>query len=521
MTETSGLPFANQGDALDLREPGREAVVEVRDGVTRRFAYADLDRAIEALADDLAARRLPAGSRVAVLGQNSADWLVVFYASMRAGHVAVPVSYKLPADGVRYVLENSQAALVFAADDDGRARSVAPAGVEVLPLAGLLDTDAAASEAAAADRTPPHDRAPRHHRAPDDAAMILYTSGSTGRPKGVELSQRSHLWVIKVALDRGIDPASRFVVAAPLYHMNALSNVQTALAGGATVVLLDRFEPRTFLTAVADERGTRVTGVPPMFAMMLAETELAERLDLSSVNDVFIGSAPAGYALLEGVERLFPNATLHFGYGTTESGPVAFGDHPEGLPAPRGSVGAASPAVDLRLVDDQGRPQQHRGVLEIRCPALLTGYYRRPDLPSPVTEDGFYHTKDLFEVDENGFYYFAGREDDMFSSGGENVYPRAVEQVLEVHPGVLHAAVVPTPDPVKGAKPVAFVVPVPGEAGAGLTEQELREHVLSRLEPYAHPRRVFFVDVLPLSATNKVDSRALTERARELLGGGG
>jgi len=508
------LPFANQGDAVDLGRPDHEAIVEVRDGATRRVTYRAFDAAVEAFADELAGSGLPAGSKVAILGANGADWLVAFYATLRAGHVAVPVSYKLPADGLAYVLDNSESALVLA-DDVEAVRPVVAPGVEVRPLRGLVDLGQADDGGGRPGATA---RPVRHPRSLDDAAMILYTSGSTGHPKGVVLSQCSHLWVMSVALERGIDRSARFVVAAPLYHMNALSNVQTALAGGATVILLERFDPRAFLTAVADERGTRVTGVPPMFAMMLAETDLTATLDLSSVDDIFVGSAPAGDALLESIEQLFPEGALHFGYGTTESGPVAFGDHPDGLPTPRGSVGAASPAVELRLVDDAGRRQERRGVLEIRCPALLTEYYRRPDVPLPVTPDGFYHTRDVFEVDENGFYFFAGREDDMFSSGGENVYPRAVEQVLESYPGVLHAAVVPVPDDVKGAKPVAFVVPVPGHQ---VTETELRQHVLSQLEPYAHPRRVFFVDELPLAATNKVDRHGLEARAATLLGSGG
>lgn len=504
--------FTNQGEAIDLTRPQHEALVEIRDGVTRRLSYARLDAAIEAFADELAARRLPAGSRIAILGENSADWVVAFYATMRAGHVAVPVSYKLPPQGATYVLENSQSVLVVA-DDVDLARSLA--AIEVRALAGLADLG---TERPRPSTAPSGSTAapPRHPRSGTDAAMILYTSGSTGPPKGVELSQHSHLWVVQVGLDRGVDPDARFVVAAPLYHMNALTNVQTALAAGATAILLSRFEPRTFLTATAIEHGTRVTGVPPMFAMVLAERDLVSELDLGSVTDVVVGSAPASDTLLASIEDLFPNAVLQFGYGTTESGPVAFGPHPDGVPTPRGSVGAASPAVDLRLVDADGAPSPDRGVLEIRSPALMTGYFRRPDVPSPITADGYYHTKDVFEVDENGFYRFTGREDDMFSSGGENVYPRAVEEVLESHPGVLDAAVVPVPDEVKGAKPVAFVVPLGGEE---LAEDELRQYALARLEPYAHPRRVFFLDSLPLGATNKVDRDLLGRRAAELVAG--
>ncbi|MGO1584210.1 MAG: class I adenylate-forming enzyme family protein, partial [Actinomycetaceae bacterium] len=215
------------------------------------------------------------------------------------------------------------------------------------------------------------------------------------------------------------------------------------------------------------------------------------------------------------IQALFPRAHVKFGYGTTESGPIAFSDVP-GRPTPRGSVGAASPHVGLRLVDANGAVGARRGVLEIRCPALFSGYHERPDVPSPLTTDGFYHSKDVFEVDDDGFYFFTGREDDMFSSGGENVYPRAVERVIESYPGVLHAAVVPMADEIKGAKPVAFVVRTDG---ASASEDELRRHTLAHLEPYAHPRRVHFVDELPLSATNKVDRHLLERWATERAAG--
>src|SRR5690606_31658181 len=172
-------------------------------------------------------------------------------------------------------------------------------------------------------------------------------------------------------------------------------------------------------------------------------------------------------------------------------------------------------AVELRLVDGAGRPVEGRGVLEIRNPALLTGYHNRPDVAVPVTPDGFHHTRDVFRVDEDGFYFFAGREDDMFTSGGENVFPRSVEQVLESHPAVDQAVVVPVPDDVKGAKPVAFVTLRPGtQAG----EQELKAHVLEHLEPFAHPRRVWVLEDIPLSSTNKADRDGLAARAVRLLG---
>jgi long-chain acyl-CoA synthetase len=198
-------------------------------------------------------------------------------------------------------------------------------------------------------------------------------------------------------------------------------------------------------------------------------------------------------------------------YGTTEAGPVVFGPHPKGLPQPEMSVGYPHPQVQLRLVDGDNRDAM-QGVLEMKCPAVMNGYHNRPDVPPPITRDGFYVTGDVFRRDENGFHYFVGRTDDMFVSGGENIYPADVERMLERHPGVAQAAVVPVEDDIKGQKPVAFVIP---KAGQSPSEDEIKKFALANAPAYQHPRSVWFVDELPLASTNKVDRNQLMRTAAE------
>jgi long-chain acyl-CoA synthetase len=347
-----------------------------------------------------------------------------------------------------------------------------------------------------------------------EPALFLYTSGSTGRPKGVVLSHQSHLWVVEQRLAGADISQERALVAAPLYHMNGLALAQLACAAHITTILLPQFEARAYLRAIGEHRATWITGVPPMMAMLLQERELLAVTDTSSVRHVRCGSAPVSPALLAAIQAAFPQARFVNGYGTTEAGPVVFGPHPRGIPTPPLSVGYPHPAVQLRLRAADGRLGAE-GVLEQRCPAQMNGYWNRPDLKPPLTEDGFYITGDVFRRDSEGFHYVIGRVDDMFISGGENIFPSEVERVLETHPAVEQSAVLPVPDAIKGTKPVAFVVL---RAGIVTDEAGLRAHVLANAPAYMHPRRIWFLDALPLMGTNKIDKSVLAAWARERTG---
>jgi len=347
---------------------------------------------------------------------------------------------------------------------------------------------------------------------PADPAMFLYTSGSSGRPKGVVLSHLSHLWVIDMRRRTAGFGENRVLVAAPLYHMNALAVSQAALAQRDTVILLPGFTAQSY-------RGGR--HLPSHGADFRTDDDC---------NDIArVGAAGTHRSLVGhgGTDGLSPGLGRPDG-GSAARLPVCCHCqrvwHERGWadrifraprrPADSRSIGVAHPHVELRLVaDDDGETDE--GVLQMRCPALMTGYHNLPEATAKVlTPDGFYITGDVFRRDRDGFYYFVGRGDNMFVSGGENVYPSEIEAVLERHPEIHQAVVVPVDDELKFKKPVAFVVARPGAAPS---EAAVKAFALANAAPYLHPRRVWFLPEMPLAGTNKIDRRSLARRAAELL----
>ncbi|HEY7817859.1 MAG TPA: class I adenylate-forming enzyme family protein, partial [Vicinamibacteria bacterium] len=356
---------------------------------------------------------------------------------------------------------------------------------------------------------------PRRRTAPDEIAMQPYTSGSTGKPKGVLLTHGGQIWNADILRKEiHVDDTERALVSVPLYHKNAMAGaVKPFLLGGGSLAILPGFDPRRVIQAIDRYRVTYLTGVPAMYKMILAEKETLARHDVSSVRYAVCGSAEVPQELLDEFRRVF-GAPMAESYGLTEGGPVPLINSRWGLKR-RGSCGMAFPGCDVKLVSEDGSREVGAGEvgeLVTRNPGLARGYWKRPEATAARFRDGWLCTGDLMRRDEDGFYYFLGRKDDMINVGGENVYPKEVEDVLLRHSNLRDVAVVPAAHPVKGAVPVAFVVErEPGKA----TEEEVKAFFLERGAPYAHPRRVFFVDALPLGGTGKVDRALLREMARE------
>ena len=443
------------------------------------------------------------------MSANRAEYLTIYLGAMQAGMIPVPINIKLPPARLSHILQDAGARIVFC---DAQRIAQCPRDIPTIVF-GASHSDSAIQATSTFNAFIDSGTFTAIRPSGNQAAMFLYTSGSTGVPKGVVLSHSSHLWVLAMRLRPATAQRLRTLVAAPLYHMNALSTSHAALAQHDTVVLMPGFEVASYLDAIERYRCNSLTSVPTMFSMILKRPDLIELTDLSSVQSLRMGSAPVSLGLFNALRKLFPNSSIQNVFGITEAGPIVFAPHPDSRVTPPSSLGYSHPQVSLRIDGVASGPAN--GVLEIKCPALMTGYHNQPEVTKKVfTEDGYYRTGDIFSRDADGFYFYVGRADDMFSCGAENIYPGDVEKMLEEHPAIQQVAVVPIADEIKGAKPVAFVVL---KAGADASESEIQQFALANAPAYQHPRRVWFLMELPLASTNKIDTKQLIKIANATL----
>lgn len=483
-------------EAMAERHPERIALV---DGVSgARSDYAELAERVGRIAGALDGAGVTRGSRVAVLSTNRPDMLAVLFAIARIGAVAVPVNFRLTAGELAYILTDAEVSFLFASGDLAETATELTAQVPV-PTVLLADDPGTADslESFIAGAGP----GPAVEAGEDDLVFIMYTSGTTGRPKGAMLTHGNVTWnaINMISAGRGLQRGDVTLSVAPLFHIGALGIFTLPLLYlGGTVVTVPQFDPATTAQLMARERVTVQFLVPAMWNMLIRSGAL-DRFDDTAIRWVLSGGAPCpgpvigyfvdrGWAFLEG-------------FGLTETSPTCTVMDAEALHTKAGSVGRPLRHVDCRIVDSTGRevPAGSAGELLVRGPSVFVGYWRRPEATAEALVDGWFHTGDIAVRDDDGYVSIIDRKKDMVITGGENVYPAEVEQVLAELPGIVEAAVIGVPDEKWGESVTAVVV-----TDAELGPDEVIAHCRRHLAGYKTPRSVLIVDELPRNATGKI-----------------
>ena len=494
-------------DAL-ARVPGKVAIIDLFGGAERCSTYRDLDARMDRVAGMLARLGVRPGDRVAMLVGNRTEFVEFFFGSMRVGAIPLPLNTRLAAATLTDIIRDA-ACVVGLIDPSSHRDAIAIGESSGLRYALLLDETRDGFLVLEHEMAKPAPAAEPPDLTDNAQSFQPYTSGSTGRPKGAIMTHRGMLWYI--AYNQRYWPSwesDRGLVALPLFHKNALrGTVKPMLYAGGSFVLMPGYEPRAYLEALAKYKCTYSRGVAAIFTMFLQHRDYLDSLDLSALRSMTIGSAVVTPELLDAVERALPNVKVSESYGLTEGGsplrpPI------DGRPVPRGSPGVVAPEIEVRLVDANGH-EADEGELLIRCPYVCLGYYNEPEITRQKLTDGWLHTGDIFCKDREGFFYFRSRVDDMFSCGGENVYPKEVENLLFGHPDVVNAVVAPVPHAVKGFVPAAMVM---ARQGATLTPDELKAYCLDQGAAYSHPRFIDIVETLPLNGAGKLDRGAVQAR---------
>ncbi|UGT55106.1 long-chain-fatty-acid--CoA ligase [Nocardia asteroides] len=472
--------------------------------------YSELDGSVNRLANALLERGVRRGDRIAVLTLNNPETVEAFHASARIGATTVPVNFRLVADEMAYILNDSEASVIIV--DEALAPVAATACAQVPSLrhgivigsareTGMVweSYDHVLSTSSAAEVRIEVDE--------DSPALIMYTSGTTGRPKGAvlthyNLAMHTASLLIHLAWPRDFRV---WLAATPLFHIAGVAAVLPALFRGDTVVIsrMGAFDAGQIIELLEHERVNVCTFVPAQWQMICDFRDI-DKHDLSALRSAAWGAAPATPALLHKIMEVFPGVMLYSMFGQTETSPVTTVLMGEDALRKVGSIGTPLLNVEVRIVDVEMNDVTVGEVGEIvyRAPTVMKEYWNNPSATAAAFEGGWFHSGDLVRRDEEGYIYVVDRLKDMIISGGENVYCAEVENVVADHPKVAEVAVIGVPDDRWGE--VALAVVVPRNLDDPLSVEELDRWCRARLAVYKRPKRLTTVDVLPRNASGKV-----------------
>jgi len=540
-----GMSIGTMFDDIVALHGEREAVVSMHQDL--RLSYRDLAQRVNTLARAFIASGFSKGDRVGIWSPNNVEWLVTQYATAKAGIILVTINPAYRLHELAFVLEQSGCkglvlqnrfktsdyeALIcelcpqLRSCEPGNLRSGKFADLTTVismtesTLTGItnwqdfLDSAAQSTEAELAQRQAEQDF--------DDAINIQYTSGTTGFPKGATLSHHNILnngYFVASIMNFGVE--DRLIVPVPLYHCfgMVMGNLGCLSHGACVIYPAEGFESEAVLRAVEQERATALYGVPTMFIAELALANFSD-FDLSSLRTGIMAGAPCPIETMKQVNELMHMTEVEIAYGMTETSPVSFQTRVDSpLDKRVSTVGAVHPHVEVKIIDaDSGSicPLQEMGELCTRGYSVMLGYWQNPEATASVIDDqGWMHTGDIAVMDSEGYVNIVGRIKDMIVRGGENVYPREIEEFLMTHTAVEAVQVTGVPDPKYGEEIIAWISVKPG---AELSEEVVKEFCRGQIAHFKVPRYIRFGEDFPMTVTGKVQKFKMREISIRELG---
>jgi len=474
----------------------------------RSFSYSQYNFRVNKLASAFSGLGIGRGDKVAVLLFNGIEIMDCYFALAKLGAVAVPVNFRFVGPEIVYIADNSDSvALVY---DSSFERVIDAAkdqmtGVKNYIGVGPVEVSYALNYEGGSGVEP------LVMISDNDPAHIMYTSGTTGKPKGAVLTHKNQYSNIMLNLiERPARHEDVFLCIPPLFHEAALALTMHNVFMGSTVIIHRQFDPRAIMETVAGERVSTLFLVPAMWNFLLQIPDL-DKYDVSSIRTAITGAAIMPLNLKRRLLEIFPGLQLYDCFGQTEMSPVTTILKPADTLRKPTSVGKPIVGVEVRAVDSEGNdvPVGEVGEIIYRGPGMMLEYYRNPGATRESIVDGWFHSGDLVRIDEEGFVYVVDRKKDMVISGGENVYPAEVEEVLYRHENILEAAVIGISSEKWGEAVHAVVVTKPGQT---LTEAEVKNFCAVNLAGYKKPQSVEFIEALPRNAAGKVLKTKLREK---------
>lgn len=476
----------------------------------RRTSYAELDRQSNRIANALAARGVVPGERVAILMGSCIEWVVLYVGIAKAGCTAVPFNYRLTAQDIATVLDDSRSRLLFLSADLPH----------LAPWDGLvpeiIETSDAGMQAFLGDAA---ETAPGIEVDPSTIQAILYTGGTTGRSKGAMLSHENVFWnSLHEALDTGMHEDDNTLLATPLHHAAALNCwLLPHLYLGATATIMPKYSPEAMISAIEEYRCTNAF-MPPSMARDIFSNPAARSADLSSFARWYVGGANLSRKDREAMHALIPGVQIFYQYGLTEAGVIVTVLKEKDYEKAPQSIGRAFLNFDVRILRDDlsVADSGEVGEIAVRGPSVMQGYFNNPEATAAVFHDGWLRTGDMGAMDEAGFVHFHDRLKDMVKTGGLNVYSQEVEQVLLRHPDVREVAIIGLPSDAWGEEVTAVIVL---HDGSNASVEDLLRFSKSELAGYKVPKTMHLVpyEQMPINYSGKIMKRELRARFLDMV----